>query len=401
MKVSDGDGEFDGDANFRGKTISVIVAWFKLDQHTPTELYVLQYYEISDTYMSGTYSPKVILITGGAGFIASHVVGLFVNKYPEYTILNLDKLDYCSSLRNLKSVEGKSNYKFIKGDILCADLVNFVLKSYHVDTIIHFAAQTHVDNAFGNALSFTRNNVEGTHVLLEAALKHKIKRFIFVSSDEVYGETTEQKVTEDAPMHPTQPYAATKAAAEMMATAYRLSYGLPLIVTRGNNVYGPHQFPEKVIPKFINLLMRGRPLTVHGSGGSFRSFLHARDVARAFDVICHKGEVGQIYNIGTDFELSMADLARLLIQRFGLKGEEAEKAIVYVADRPFNDCRYAIDSGRLMKLGWKPEISWEEGLDETIEWYKNNSDAWQNIDLALQAHPRIGMIQTPHEEDLV
>eukprot|EP00698_Gefionella_okellyi_P023550 TRINITY_DN807_c0_g1_i4.p1 TRINITY_DN807_c0_g1~~TRINITY_DN807_c0_g1_i4.p1 ORF type:complete len:356 (-),score=79.64 TRINITY_DN807_c0_g1_i4:218-1285(-) len=353
---------------------------------------------------SADYDPKVIMITGGAGFIASHVVIHFVNKYPDVTVINFDKLDYCSSLRNLSSLQGKPNYEFVRGDICSSDLVNFVIKKFKVDTIMHFAAQTHVDNAFGNAIAFTRNNVEGSHVLLEAALalRQQIRRFIFVSSDEVYGQTTDVKLAEDAPLRPTQPYAATKAAAEMMASAYRLSYGLPIIITRGNNVYGPHQFPEKVIPKFINLLMRGRALTLHGTGSAIRGFLHVRDVAHAFDVICHKGTLGEAYNIGTDFELTMKELAEMLVKRFGLTGEEADQAIVYVKDRPFNDCRYAITSKKLESLGWKPQIDWEQGLDETIAWYREyGPTAWGNIDLALEAHPRIGMVSKPVDLDVV
>lgn len=343
------------------------------------------------------YTPQNILITGGAGFIASHVVIHFVKKYPQYTIVNMDKLDYCASLANLKSIQDAPNYRFVKGDILQADLVNYVIKEHKIDTIMHFAAQTHVDNAFGNALSFTRNNVEGTHVLLESAMlaKHQIKRFVMVSSDEVYGQTTEEALDEDGPMRPTQPYAATKAAAEMMAKAYYLSYNLPLVITRGNNVYGPHQFPEKVIPKFINLLMRGKPLPVHGKGTAVRGFLFVEDVARAFDTICHKGQTGEVYNIGTDFELTMNEVAHQLVEKWGHKGDDIERNIAYGPDRPFNDCRYAIKSDKLTALGWKPEVSWDDGLKRTIEWYKENSGNWGNIDAALVAHPRIGMVPQP------
>jgi len=344
-----------------------------------------------------TYTPQNILITGGAGFIASHVVIRFVREYPQYTVVNLDKLDYCASVKNLVSIQDAPNYRFVKGDILQADLVSYVLKEHKIDTIMHFAAQTHVDNAFGNALSFTRNNVEGTHVLLECAkaTNGQIKRFIMVSSDEVYGETTAEALDEDGPMRPTQPYAATKAASEMMARAYYLSYGFPLIITRGNNVYGPHQFPEKVIPKFINLLMRGKKVPVHGKGTAIRGFLFVEDVARAFDTICHKGKIGEAYNIGTDFELTMNEVAHQLVEMWGYKGEEIEANIEYGPDRPFNDCRYAITSKKLQALGWMPQVTWEAGIKRTIEWYKVNSGNWGNIDAALVAHPRIGMAPTP------
>jgi dTDP-glucose 4,6-dehydratase len=353
--------------------------------------------------MAETYTPKNILITGGAGFIASHVVIRFVKNYPQYNIVNFDKLDYCASLANLKSVADLPNYRFVKGDICQPDLVNYVIKEHQIDTIMHFAAQTHVDNAFGNSLMFTRNNVEGTHILLECAhaARPQIKRFIMVSSDEVYGETTDEALDEDGPLRPTQPYAATKAASEMMARAYYLSYNFPLIVTRGNNVYGPHQYPEKVIPKFINLLMRGKPLPIHGKGSAVRGFLFVEDVARAFDTICHKGKLGETYNIGTDFELTMNEVAHTLVEGWGYKGADIEANIQYGPDRPFNDCRYAIKSEKLTALGWKPEMSWEDGLKRTIEWYKENSGNWGNIDAALVAHPRIGMVpqpQTPQME---
>lgn len=234
-------------------------------------------------------------------------------------------------------------------------------------------------------------------MLLEAALafKHQVKRFIMVSSDEVYGETTDVALDETAPLRPTQPYAATKAASEMMATAYRLSYGLPVIITRGNNVYGPHQYPEKVIPKFINLLMRGKSVSIHGKGASIRSFLFVEDVARAFDTILHKGALGEVYNIGTDFELTMLEMAKQLIKRFGYEGETAEKMISYFPDRAFNDCRYTINSDKLKALGWAPQVHWEEGLSLTIDWYRANSSNWGNIDAALVPHPRIGMVPQP------
>lgn len=197
------------------------------------------------------------------------------------------------------------------------------------------------------------------------AAKAQIKRFIMVSSDEVYGQTSAEAVDENAPLRPTQPYAATKAASEMMATAYRLSYGLPLIITRGNNVYGPHQYPEKVIPKFTCLLMRGKPVSIHGSGSSIRSFLFVEDVARAFDVITHKGSVGEVYNIGTDYEMTMLEVARDLIKRFGYTGEDADRMLQYYPDRPFNDTRYTITSDKLKALGWEPQVNWDEGITRT------------------------------------
>jgi dTDP-glucose 4,6-dehydratase len=249
------------------------------------------------------YTPSCILITGGAGFIASHVVIGLVEQYPDYKIIVLDKLDYCATLRNLDSVKGHKNMKFVKGDIQSLDLVLHLLASEEVDTVMHFAAQTHVDNSFGNSLAFTMNNTYGTHVLLEAARVYgKIRRFINVSTDEVYGEASvgsEVGLHEHSTLEPTNPYSAAKAGAEMMVKAYITSYHLPCIITRGNNVYGPHQFPEKLIPKFTLRAHRGMDLPVHGEGGSVRSYLYVTDVAQAYILVLHKGVIGDTYNIGT------------------------------------------------------------------------------------------------------
>ena len=214
----------------------------------------------------GDYKPKNILITGGAGFIASHVVILMVKKYPNLKIVNFDRLDYCSCIENLNDLKSEPNYKFIKGNICSSELVSYVLESEKIDTIMHFAAQTHVDNSFGNSFQFTQNNILGTHVLLESAKVAKVARFIHVSTDEVYGEQRldQEAMNEEQVLEPTNPYAATKAGAEFIAKSYHRSFGMPLIITRGNNVYGPHQYPEKLIPKFINQLTRGRQVTLHG-----------------------------------------------------------------------------------------------------------------------------------------
>jgi len=332
-----------------------------------------------------------ILVTGGAGFIASHVVILLCKKYPQYRIVNFDRLDYCACLENLESVSSLKNYTFIKGDICSPDLVNYVLDTEEIDTIMHFAAQTHVDNSFGNSFQFTRNNIMGTHVLLEAAKIHTIKLFIHVSTDEVYGEgeTMESDpMMEDHILEPTNPYAATKAAAEFLVKSYHRSFGLPVVITRGNNVYGPHQFPEKLIPKFVNQLSRGRAVTLHGDGANTRNFLFVEDVARAFDVILHKAEVGKIYNIGGSNERSNLCVAKELIKIMGL-GDNEESLISFVPDRAFNDLRYTIDNSELSKLGWEEQMPWEEGLALTVDWYRKYSARYANIEQALVAHPRI------------
>ncbi|KAG4189620.1 hypothetical protein ERO13_A08G234100v2 [Gossypium hirsutum] len=326
-----------------------------------------------------TYTPKNILITGAAGFIASHVANRLIRNYPGHKIVVLDKLDYCSNLKNLLPSQSSPNFKFVKGDIASADLVNYLLVAESIDTIMHFAAQTHVDNSFGNSFEFTKNNIYGTHVLLEACkVTGQIRRFIHVSTDEVYGETDEDAVVgnhEASQLLPTNPYSAMKTGAEMLVMAYGRSYGLPVITTRGNNVYGPNQFPEKLIPKFILLAMRGKTLPIHGDGSNVRSYLYCEDVAEAFEVILHKGEVGHVYNVGTKKERRVIDTN-----------------IQCVENRPFNDQRYFLDDQKLKNLGWSERTIWEEGLKKTIAWYTKNPEWWGDVAGALLPHPRMLMM---------
>lgn len=348
----------------------------------------------------GPYTPKSILVTGGSGFIASHVVELLVKKYPEYLVVNLDRLDYCATPNNNTAVADCPNYRFVKGNILSLDLVSHILKEYNIDTIMHFAAQTHVDNSFGNSCEFTKVNVLGTHNLLEAAKNAgTIRRFIHVSTDEVYGEVVnESPAIEERMLAPTNPYAASKAAAEFIVRAYATSFQFPVIITRGNNVFGPRQYPEKLIPKFIIRLMKGLPCCIHGDGLHTRNFLFVEDVARAFDAVLHYGIKGSTYNIGTDFEISNLEVARQLLSTLksllpdlpAVQGSEAEK-IIHVQDRAFNDRRYAINSDKLDTLGWKQQVTWEEGLRRTVEWY-NVTDIqshWPalSLDDILKPHP--------------
>lgn len=348
-----------------------------------------------------SYAPKNILITGAAGFIASHVTTRLIKNYPEYKIVAFDKLDYCSSLKNLQSCRASANFKFIKGDITCADLVNYLLEEEDIDTIMHFAAQSHVDNSFGNSFEFTNNNIYGTHVLLEACkVTQKVKRFIHVSTDEVYGETdldTNIGNAEASQLLPTNPYSATKAGAEMLVMAYSTSYGLPTITTRGNNVYGPNQYPEKLIPKFLLLAMRGQKLPIHGNGSNVRSYLYCEDVAEAFDVILHKGVIGHVYNVGTQKERRVLDVAADVCKLFGLKPEET---IHYVQDRPFNDQRYFLDDQKLKKLGWQERTTWDEGLRKTMDWYTQNPNWWGDVSSALNPHPTISMLTDFVDETL-
>ncbi|CAH9104325.1 unnamed protein product [Cuscuta epithymum] len=351
--------------------------------------------------MTTTYTPKNILITGAAGFIASHVANRLIRSYPDYKIVVLDKLDYCSSLKNLHPSRASPNFKFVKGDIASADLVNHLLITESIDTIMHFAAQTHVDNSFGNSFEFTKNNIYGTHVLLEACkVTGQITRFIHVSTDEVYGETDEDAVVgnhEASQLLPTNPYSATKAGAEMLVMAYGRSYGLPVITTRGNNVYGPNQYPEKLIPKFILLAMQGKTLPIHGDGANVRSYLYCEDVAEAFDVILHKGEVGHVYNIGTKKERRVIDVANDICRLFKMDGE---KSIEFVENRPFNDQRYFLDDEKLKNLGWSERTVWEDGLKKTIEWYTQNPDWWGDVSGALLPHPRMLMLPIEIERTL-
>jgi len=313
-----------------------------------------------------------------------------VKKYPQFKIVNFDRLDYCSCLANLDEIKDYPNYKFVKGDITSADLVNHIIKSEAIDTIVHFAAQTHVDNSFGNSFEFTRANVFGTHVLLESAklFKDQVRRFVHVSTDEVYGESTATGDRFDAasPLNPTNPYAATKVAAEFLVRSYRHSFGLPTIITRGNNVYGPKQYPEKLIPKFISLLNGKQPCPLHGTGTNRRSFLYVDDVARAFEAIIFKGILGEIYNIGSRFEISNKETCLRLLQLFGLEKEEA-KYVTYVKDRAFNDFRYHIDPSSLEALGWSQQVNFELGLELTKDWYLSHPGHWPDIAAALSAHP--------------
>lgn len=321
---------------------------------------------------------KNILITGGAGFIASYVVRHFTLQYPEYNVISYDKLDYCASRNNTAALDDKPNFFFEQGDITNPEQTLAALKKHNVDTIMHYAAQSHVDLSFGNSYTFTNNNVLGTHVLLECAKNARVKRFIHISTDEVYGEVEADgdDLLETALLAPTNPYAASKAAAEMIVNAYYKSYKLPIIIVRSNNVYGPHQYPEKVIPKFSCLLNRGRKAILHGDGSPTRRYLFAGDAADAFDTIFHKGSIGQIYNIGSRDEISNKDLCGLLMDEFKYPRADWDKWVEHTHDRPFNDMRYAVDAAKISQLGWTQKTSFEKGLKLTVEWYRTYGESW-------------------------
>lgn len=328
---------------------------------------------------------KNILVTGGCGFIGANFVNYFTKTHPSVRLVNLDCLDYCANPRSIEEAAARDNYVFVRGDISNADLVMHILKEYQIDTVVNFAAQSHVDNSFGNSLHFTKTNVMGTHNLLECARVYgKIQKFIHVSTDEVYGEVSSSQL-EHAMLNPTNPYAATKAAAEFIAKSYLISFGLPVVITRGNNVYGRFQYPEKVIPRFLMLLSAGKKLTIQGTGNNTRTFIHASDVARAFATVVDKGVIGEIYNIGCRDEHSVMDIARRVIHAVHGPDAKVDDYITFVPDRDFNDLRYDIDSSKLIDLGWKQEVTFDEGFKDTVAWYseKLKEGFWPGIKMEI------------------
>ncbi|KAM3559731.1 hypothetical protein MY1884_003302 [Beauveria asiatica] len=332
-----------------------------------------------------------IMVTGGAGFIASWVVRHLAITYPDaYNIICFDKMDYCSSENNTAILADRPNFATYVGDLTHPDEVLDCLEKYNIDTVMHFAAQSHVDLSFGNSYSFTQTNVFGTHVLLECAKKVGIRRFIHVSTDEVYGEVKhdEDDVHEASILAPTNPYSASKAAAEMMVQSYQASFKLPCIIVRSNNVYGPHQYPEKIISKFACLLNRRQPVVLHGDGSPTRRYLYAGDAVDAFDTILHSGQTGEIYNVGSSSEVSNIALCAKLLSVTGMvDGTDADPAAImrqhafrtwvkYTYDRPFNDCRYAVDGSKLRRLGWSQQTNLDTGLRITVDWYRRFGEAW-------------------------
>ena len=313
-----------------------------------------------------------LLITGGCGFIGSNFINHYFPKRRVNRLVNLDAMYYCASLENVKdSIRSDPNYVFVEGNLRDPELVKRVLEEHQITHVIHFAAQSHVQRSFDDSLQFTYDNVVGTHVLIEGCRKYgKIERFIHVSTDEVYGEsmntTEEQHKTEKSILCPTNPYAATKAGAELIVQAYAHSYKMPIIITRGNNVYGPNQYPEKVIPRFIEQLSGGKKVTIQGNGTAVRGFLHAADTAAAFECILEKGQLGEIYNIGTQDEYSIMDIAKILIKMIQ-KTDDYDAWINHIEDRPFNDQRYYISNDKLRALGWEVQIDLMTGLKDLIQ----------------------------------
>jgi dTDP-glucose 4,6-dehydratase len=316
-----------------------------------------------------------LLITGGAGFIGSNFIHYWLKNYPDDKIVNLDFLTYAGNLENLKDIENNPNYKFVKGDICDAGLVESLVKE--VDIVVHFAAESHVDRSVINSEDFVRTNVVGTSVLLDVAKKYNI-RFHHVSTDEVFGHLglDERAFNEDTPYNPRSPYSASKAASDHLVRAYFYTHGVPITISNCSNNYGPYHFPEKVIPLFITNILEGKKIPVYGQGKNIRDWIHVNDHNRGVDMIIKKGRIGETYCLGGRNELANIDLAKKIIRLMGVN----EDVIEYVKDRPGHDLRYAIDFSKAKdELSWEPQIDFEFGLKETIDWYKNNKEWWQKI----------------------
>ncbi len=333
---------------------------------------------------------KTIIITGGAGFIGSHVVRLFVNKYPDYRIINLDALTYAGNLENLKDIQDAPNYEFVKADIVNAEQINEIFDTYKPDGVIHLAAESHVDRSITDPLAFVRTNVIGTVNLLNAARDHwkdnyEGKMFYHISTDEVYGTLGATGLfTETTSYDPNSPYSASKASSDHFVRAYGETYGMPFVLTNCSNNYGPNHFPEKLIPLFINNIINRNPLPVYGDGKYTRDWLYVIDHARAIDLVFHKGTNHETYNIGGFNEWQNIDLVKVLCsimdRKLGREAGDSETLITYVKDRPGHDLRYAIDANKINKeLGWEPSVTFEQGLEKTIDWYLANTEWLEHV----------------------
>ncbi len=316
-----------------------------------------------------------LLITGGAGFIGSNFVRMMMAKYPDYRFVVFDKLNYRGNLQNLRDVAADPRYAFVRGDICDAEAVARVIRDYQIDTIVNFAAETHVDRSIMDADAFVRTDVYGVYVLLEATRKFGLERFLHVSTDEVYGEVLEGASREDDPLQPRSPYAASKASGDLLARAYHITYGLPVIITRGGNNIGPYQYPENVVPLFITNAIDDQPLPLYGDGLQERPYQYVLDHCEGIDIALHRGEPGGIYNIGPDEQVQNIVMARKLLDLLG----KPHSLIVHVLDRPGHDRRYALDCSRIKALGWQPQHTFDQALEKTVRWYVENEWWWRPI----------------------
>lgn len=314
-----------------------------------------------------------MLVTGGCGFIGSNFIRYMLKKYPDYQIVNLDKLTYAENFANLRDIENKPNYFFVKGDICAPASVNEVMTK--VDQVVHFAAESHVDRSIEDGSVFVRTNVLGTNTLLQSALANKIKKFIHVSTDEVYGSAMEGSFTEMDNLNPSSPYSSSKASSDLLAKSYHTTYGLPVCITRCTNNFGPYQYPEKLIPFFISRLMEGKKVPVYGTGLNIRDWIYVEDHCSAVDFILHNGKSGEIYNIDGGNELTNLEITHRLLKMLG----KDESSIEYVEDRKGHDFRYSLDGGKLEKMGWKPQYDFDTALEQTDSWYVENKWWWEPL----------------------
>jgi len=318
-----------------------------------------------------------ILVTGGAGFIGSNFVRHMVETYPSYSIVNYDLLTYAGNLENLKDIESRENYTFVKGDINNSELVDHLVKYHNIDVIVNFAAESHVDRSITEPDIFIKSNVLGTQALLDVAKANHLKKYVQVSTDEVYGSLGETGYfTEETPLAPNSPYSASKAGADMLVSAYHETFGMNVNITRCSNNYGPYHFPEKLIPLMVTNALEGKELPIYGDGKNVRDWLHVKDHCAAIDLVIHKGEPGEIYNVGGHNERTNNEIVHLIVEKLNAPKE----LIKFVEDRLGHDRRYAIDPTKLTtELGWKPKYTFDTGIVETIQWYLDNQDWWKNI----------------------
>src|SRR4030042_185664 len=316
-----------------------------------------------------------LLVTGGARFICSNSIRHMMRSHPDSEVINLDVLTYAGNLNNLKGIEKDPRYTFIKGDICNHDIINAILDKHKIDAIVHFAAESHVDRSITNASAFVRTNVLGTHTLLECARSHTIPKFIHISTDEVYGSTMKGSFRETDILSPSSPYSASKAGSDLLALSYFTTYNLPVIVTRCTNNFGPYQYPEKLIPLFVTNLLNGKKVPVYGTGKNIRDWIQVSDHCRAVEFLLEHGNPGEIYNIGGGHEKTNLEITHTILDLLS----KGESMIEYVTDRPGHDFRYSLDCSKLLKMGWKPQYSFEEGLKDTVEWYMRNEWWWRPL----------------------